>query len=181
MHSEYQILTHLTRNDQTSQRKIATGVDLSVGTVNLLLKKMVRKGLVKLERVDGRTLRYIVTPHGMAEKTRLVYRYLVHSYRQIAKINQALEKAVAREAVRRGAAPWVVFYGPPDEVLEILKIAAATLDLDYSVASGPDSLHALLVHTGAKKDKPFVVITWSTETEDKLPDNIRKVNLLADL
>lgn len=181
MQSEYQILTHLTQNEHTSQRKIASGTGLSVGTVNLLLKKMVRKGLVKLERVNGRTLRYVITPHGMAEKARLAYRYLVLSYQQIIKINRALERIVARQTALHGVPPRVVFFGPPDEILEILKIAAANIDLEYSVSDRPDGLYDLPVNSRMTEDKPLLVITWSAEAESKLPDSVPKVNILNEL
>jgi len=54
MDSEYEILSHLEKNQDTSQRKIAGRTGLSVGTVNLLLKKMVRKGIARSQRLkDG--------------------------------------------------------------------------------------------------------------------------------
>ena len=68
MQNEHAILNYLKNNHQTSQREIAERVGLSAGTVNLLIKKMVKKGFIKLERINGRTLRYILTPQGIAEK-----------------------------------------------------------------------------------------------------------------
>lgn len=178
MQSEYQILTHITENDQTSQRKIASGTDLSVGTVNLLLKRMVRKGLVKLERINGRTLRYIITPHGMAEKTRLAYRYMVYSYRQIIKIHQALERIMARQNNIHGAPPQVVFYGPKDEILEILKIAAANLNLEYTITDPTDNPGRPSVQD---RGGSLLIITWTAEAEANLPRGITHANILNNL
>jgi len=73
---EYEVLTHLSKNEITTQRQISRDTGLSLGTVNLLLKKMVRNSLVKIERLNARTMRYILTPQGMEEKTRLAYRYV---------------------------------------------------------------------------------------------------------
>lgn len=95
MDSQYAVLDCLQRNNNLTQRDIARYTGLSVGGVNLLLKKMVRKGLVKLEKVNGRTLRYILTPQGLAEKTRLAYQYIQSSYQQIVKTGRALEEVVA--------------------------------------------------------------------------------------
>ncbi len=179
MQSEYQILAHLARTDRTSQRQIARGTGLSVGTVNLLLKKMVRKGLVKLERVNGRTLRYVLTPQGMAEKTRLAYQYLKASYQRIIRVNQALERVVSRHTLLTGAPPRLVFCGPPDEVLEMLKLAAASLNLPYTVVSPGEPAPF------TAGDRQFagdcLVVTWDSADAGAVPVGIPRVNILEAL
>lgn len=176
MQSEYQILAHLARTDQTSQRKIAMGNGLSVGTVNLLLKKMVRKGLVKLERINGRTLRYVLTPQGMAEKTRLACQYLKVSYQRIVRVNQALERAVSREALVSGRAPRVVFYGPRDEILEMLRLAARSLELDCTTATTPEELAARLGRANAGEHQ--LVVFWDAGKAREIPADLPRLNIL---
>jgi len=43
MEHGYQVLNHLQENEITTQRKISAKTGLSLGAVNLLLKKMTRK------------------------------------------------------------------------------------------------------------------------------------------
>ena len=83
MEQEYQVLNHLQENETTTQRHISTNTGLSLGAVKLLLKKMARKGLIKIEKLNSRTMRYILTPKGIKEKTRLTYQFVRSSYRQI--------------------------------------------------------------------------------------------------
>lgn len=174
MDNEYQILTHLEKNQDSSQRRIAHGTGLSVGTVNLLLKKMVRKGLVKIERLNARTLRYIITPKGMAEKTRLAYQFMKSSYRQIIKLHHALEQIV-NDRVVAGSRPEVVFYGPQDEILEILKTAAGEMNLQYTMAQTPYELAAV-------DPEAAVIITWHTEEVDQaLTRDLSVVNILEKI
>ncbi len=94
MENEYQVLNHLQENEITTQRKISSNTGLSLGAVNLLLKKMTRKGLIKVETLNTRTIRYILTPQGLQEKARLTYSYIRQSYGQLLKINQALDDLV---------------------------------------------------------------------------------------
>lgn len=180
MNSEYEILSHLEKNRDTSQRQIAGNTGLSLGTVNLLLKKMVRKGLVKIERLNARTLRYIITPRGMAEKTMLAYQYMKISYQQILKIGQALEKVVADHEVGGDKIKEVIFYGPQDEVLEILKMAASTRGFKYSYISSANELDNYLKYW-SKTSKNYVnnilVITWNVDTT-QLPNGINTINIL---
>lgn len=172
MNSEYQILSHLEKNRDTSQRQIAGNTGLSLGTVNLLLKRMVRKGLVKIERLNARTLRYIITPRGMAEKTMLAYQYMKISYQQILKISQALEKVVADHEVGGDRIKEVIFYGPQDEVLEILKMAAGSLAIKYKVMHSAEEF----------KNSPAVpVIIWIDYIEKGLPDSVESINILSKL
>lgn len=55
MEIEYQILTHLQNDQNTSQRKIFIRAVLLLGAVNILFKKMARKGLVKVDKLSLRT------------------------------------------------------------------------------------------------------------------------------
>lgn len=141
-----------------------------MGTVNLLLRRMVRKGLLKMERINGRMLRYIITPKGMAEKAKLACHYLRQSYRQILTISQALEAVVAAETARHGRKPHLALYGPADEIMEILKIAAARLGLDCRVATTPAALNELPAES-------LLVITWTTD-EAAEPPAVPSVNIL---
>ena len=91
MENEYQVLSHLQDNESTTQRGIAKRTGLSLGAVNILLKKMAKKGLVKIEGLNARTMRYILTPRGMQEKTRQTYRFIKSSYRQILNIIRSVK------------------------------------------------------------------------------------------
>ena len=194
MDSEYEILSHLEKNRDTSQRKIAGRTGLSLGTVNLLLKKMVRKGLVKIERLNAKTLRYIITPQGMAEKTSLVYQYMKTSYHRIVKISQVLEQIVAEHQARRGPVQQIIFCGPPDEILEILKIATGNLGLKYDIVHTTKELENFITHsqrlkegsnvsntpTNCDRANYLLVITWTAETvgELKFTETVNILNLM---
>ncbi|KYH32837.1 MarR family transcriptional regulator [Neomoorella mulderi] len=171
MDSHYAVLDCLQRNDKLTQRDIARYTGLSVGGVNLLLKKMVRKGLVKLEKVNGRSLRYILTPQGMAEKTRLAYQYMQSTYRQIVKTGRVLAEVVAErpEPVER-----IIFYGPRDEVLEILKIAAGNLHIKHATASCAADLAGI-------DGRNTLVITWQAGEEYVVLQGIEVVNIIDRL
>ncbi|MCD5406478.1 MAG: winged helix-turn-helix transcriptional regulator [Desulfotomaculum sp.] len=181
MQNEYAILNHLKNNYQTSQREIAENTGLSVGTINLLIKKMIKKGFIKLERINGRTLRYILTPQGIAEKTKLTYTYVKISYQQITKINKALAKVVDRHRVCYSTPAPVIFHGPRDEVLEILKTVAADQGLDYTVTSDASELQNHCAVTKTKSTVSPLVITWAVDVGQTLPGEAVVVNILGEM
>ncbi len=169
MEYEYQILTHLQHHELTTQRKIASRTGLSLGAVNMLLQKMVRKGLIKVEKLSTRTMRYILTPQGLREKTRLTYNYVRRSYRQIIEITGAVEELVrARQA--RGTISQVTLFGPADEVEQILKRCLRDLDLSYQVCRPDREL--------APPTESRLVLTWRHEEEEKLPNSNRVINIM---
>src|SRR5690554_2076206 len=169
MSKEYQIITQLQEDKNITQRKIAKSTGLSLGLVNLLLQKMIKKGLVKIEKLNARSLRYILTPKGVAEKTRLTYKYIKNTYAHITSIMEVTAEVIAR-AWRRGYRN-VVLYGPSDEVWQILKLALNHQQVEYTyVKSG--------------EEPPLgrnIFIVWKTEDEERLAPEHYVVNILKIL
>ena len=62
-----------------NQRALARRIGISVGLVNALVHRAVRKGLIKIKEAPARRYAYYLTPKGLAEKSRLVAEYLDHS------------------------------------------------------------------------------------------------------
>jgi DNA-binding MarR family transcriptional regulator len=171
MEPEYAVLNHLHENEITTQRRISKRTGLSLGAVNLLLKKMARKGLIKIEKLNARTMRYILTPQGLQEKSRLTYRYIRQSYKQIIRINQAMDQLIAeRAAAIDGEA--IMLCGPNDEIMEILMEYLKHQDLlfeacpEAGLSTNPDLQNSRLI------------LIWREEEEKLLGDCHQAVNLM---
>jgi DNA-binding MarR family transcriptional regulator len=100
-------------NDKTpSQRDLAGELGISLGLVNSFIKRLVKKGFVKISTIPNKRIKYILTPRGAAEKTRLTYEYIQHSYRFYKNARQKLRELyadLAKQGVTR-----IVFYGAGD-------------------------------------------------------------------
>jgi DNA-binding MarR family transcriptional regulator len=106
------ILERVTGEHLSSQRDLARDLNISLGLVNSFIKRLAHKGYVKATTIPPKRIRYIITPKGMAEKSRLTYRYIqfsYHYYRQARQKLKALFVTLERSGVRR-----VVFYGATD-------------------------------------------------------------------
>jgi putative sterol carrier protein len=112
---------------------------------------MIKKGLVKVEGLNSKTLQYIITPQGMLEKSQKTYRYIKRSYKQIIKLSNALLYIYENEEKE------ICFYGPKDEVLEILKISADENNIKY-----------FYTKDFKKINKEDFVITWIPEDYEEL-------------
>jgi DNA-binding MarR family transcriptional regulator len=74
------ILEQIERDPDTTQAALASGLEVAVGTVNWHLKRLIEKGYIKVSRVERRKLKYIITPEGIALRTRLTLDYIQNSF-----------------------------------------------------------------------------------------------------
>jgi len=103
------LLTEVERDSAVTQRSLATKLGVALGLTNLYLKRLARKGYIKITTIPSHRVRYLLTPQGFAEKSRLTYLYMEYSlshYREMrARLREALSHA-AKNGTKR-----VVIYG----------------------------------------------------------------------
>lgn len=75
-----QILEEIAVNHDVSQRSLARKLDVSLGMVNSFVKHLTAKGYFRAKALPKERVRYILTPEGAAEKTRLAYDYIKYSF-----------------------------------------------------------------------------------------------------
>jgi DNA-binding MarR family transcriptional regulator len=73
------LLSELDRDGGATQRTLATKLGVALGLTNLYLKRLVRKGCIKITTIPRNRIRYLLTPQGLAEKSRLTYQYMEYS------------------------------------------------------------------------------------------------------
>lgn len=106
------ILERVGNENTPSQRDLSGELNISLGLVNSFIKRLVTKGFVKIATIPKNRIKYILTPSGAAEKTRLTYKYIQHSYTFYKDARQKLRQLYAdleNQGVTR-----IVFYGAGD-------------------------------------------------------------------
>lgn len=92
----YILMHEIEAHKDISQRELSHKTGLSLGTVNLLLQKMIKQGLIKMESIPTNRVIYMLTPAGMAEKAVKTVRYIRNHYQVIQEtidmIQQKLEQ-----------------------------------------------------------------------------------------
>jgi len=103
------ILEKVDNDGAPSQRDLARDLNISLGLVNSFLKRLAKKGYFKIGHLPKNRVRYILTPRGVAEKSRLTYEYIRYSFKFYRDARQKLGDLYAEletQGVRR-----IVFYG----------------------------------------------------------------------
>jgi len=106
------ILEKVDNDGAPSQRDLARDLNISLGLVNSFIKRLAKKGYFKMGHLPQNRVRYILTPRGVAEKSRLTYEYIQYSFKFYKIARQRLRDLYAEletQGVRR-----VVFYGAGD-------------------------------------------------------------------
>jgi DNA-binding MarR family transcriptional regulator len=129
------ILTEIAEGRPITQRAIADKMGMALGLVNLYLKRLVRKGYVKVSTIPSNRIKYLLTPKGVTEKARLTYEYMgysLHLYRQTRKtLREGLEPLLDR-GVRR-----IAIYGT-SEAAELTFLTLRELGLDVAAVISED-------------------------------------------
>jgi len=105
---------------------------MSLGMVNMLLNKCIKKGLVKIEHLNSRSVRYILTPKGIQEKTLKTIEYIKKSYRAIMKISGYI-RAITEEQLKKGKDIWVL--GDQDEMFQLVTTILNEMKVKYYTAN----------------------------------------------
>jgi DNA-binding MarR family transcriptional regulator len=129
---EHQILTAIESGGSHSQRTLASSVGIALGLTNLLLARLVRKGWVRIVRIQPNRFRYLLTPAGVAEKARMSRLYLQESVRFYTSARDRIRESLADAG---GPDSRIVFYGT-GEVAEIAFVCLQETELKLVGAVG---------------------------------------------
>jgi len=128
MTEEVDILKIVSENPSISQRKISEQTGISLGQVNFLIKKCVKKGLIKIEGQTPKSIKYNLTPKGMTEKVALTLEYVKISYGVVIALTDKI-RSLADQYELEGKKIYV--YGYQDEMMEICKLALGDREVNY--------------------------------------------------
>lgn len=94
MEYEGKMLNYINKEKEISQRKIANYMGLSLGQTNFILHNLVKKGLLKIERITPKKVKYILTPQGIAKNAKRTYNYIVKAVENILFLEAELISVV---------------------------------------------------------------------------------------
>jgi len=97
---DLEILTAIDEGQPLTQRALAQRLGVALGLANLYLKRLAKKGSIKIvefprKPAARKRLRYLLTPTGMAEKTRLTYEHITYSLDLYRRARQALRDSLS--------------------------------------------------------------------------------------
>lgn len=125
----FQLLSEIAGEEPLSQRELSRRLGIAVGLVNSYLKNLVSKGYVRVKNFPRNRYAYLLTPTGLAEKSRLAYQhlsYFTNLYTVARQDYLTLFQSLKSEGVTQ-----VVFCGV-DEVAEIAYLSLQEVGIELT-------------------------------------------------
>jgi DNA-binding MarR family transcriptional regulator len=99
-HLTMEVLHAVAEDARLSQRGLAARLNVALGLTNGYLKRCVRKGLIKVQKIPPNRYAYYLTPKGFAEKTKLTADYLYNSLRFYRRARNQCDELLSNAADR---------------------------------------------------------------------------------
>jgi len=106
------ILEEIDKDSVPSQRDLANELNVSLGLVNSFIKRLANKGYFKIVNIQKNRVKYLLTPKGISEKTRLTYEFIKLSYQFYNGARQKLRELY--DKLEDEGCYRIVFYGAGD-------------------------------------------------------------------
>lgn len=162
MDKEYVLMNEIVKNENITQRELSRKVELSLGSVNILLNKMIRDGLLKIKQIPLNRVAYMLTPSGIAEKVKKTSGYIKYHYNYISETMEKI-KVVLRDLITQYPHLFIVI--DHDEIGELVKLAVDEMDMKASVEV-VDGIQK--ENPGIKEGDDRLIVAASIEAFDEL-------------
>lgn len=104
---EFELVNIVGAKIASNQRDLSRHMDLSLGMINMLIKRLVTKGYIRTKQLNKRKVEYILTPKGFSEKMRKSVKYTVKTLNSIGMIKDKL-KALLVELYDSGERNFII-------------------------------------------------------------------------
>lgn len=88
------VLREIKNNPEMTQRELSNRLGISLGKINFLMKALIHKGLVKAHNFKNSSNKnaylYYLTPHGIEEKARITYRFLIRTMKEYERLEEQI-------------------------------------------------------------------------------------------
>jgi len=134
----HRLLSEIEAGQHLSQRSLARSLGIALGLTNLLVRRLVRNGWVRMIHIKPNRVRYLLTPTGIAEKARMSRDSLQYSVRFYAEARERIHDRFAELSAvcspgKGSTGKRVVFLGT-GEVAEIGYVCLQETDLQLVAA-----------------------------------------------
>ncbi len=166
MDKEYLILQNIDQDSNITQRQLSKKTGLSLGTINILINKMVKEGLVKIERIPSDRVLYMLTPKGIFEKLNKTVEYIKIHYQHLNSVKETI-KSFLLELSARGDRIYVLLGN--DEVSNLARSAISEMN------------NSRIIETeNVPSEERSVIVVLDNEKYINLKDADKKVYNLLD-
>ncbi|WP_069999292.1 winged helix-turn-helix transcriptional regulator [Cellulosilyticum sp. I15G10I2] len=176
MDKEYVILHAIEQDQNITQRELSSKTQISLGSVNLLVNKMVKEGLIKINQIPMNRVAYMLTPKGMLEKINKTSTYIKYHYNYINETKEKIREQII-ELTTEKQKLYIVLEG--DEISELVKFATSDMKDIHYIESRDDI--GIFLNSIKEDFKERKIAVLNTETFETLKGFSNIINLLEKI
>ena len=126
---ELNLLQELEKNPVISQRQLSHKFGIALGVTNACLRRMARRGWIRIASLDHRKIGYYLTPKGFTEKAKLTVHLISWTMQHYSVLKDLIGKGLLE--MQSDGVERVVFYGVSDE-MEIAYVTLQGVNLELA-------------------------------------------------
>ncbi len=162
-------------------------MEINVASVNFALKRLVKKGFIRMVGVNPRRIQYFITPEGLREKIQLAYSFFGRNLHFYKEIRSDIEFRIAK--VTNGKEAEIAIYGV-GELSEITYMVVSAMNINFigffldgsKITNEEVFGHQVQKLESLKKMQPCLLLLTNEFSVDKICDkglnNVDTLNLL---
>ncbi len=94
--AQFRTLRELSEESEISQRDLSKKIGLSLGSINFIMKELIKKGYVKAQRFKNSNNKaaylYVLTPQGINERIKLTQYFLQLKLEEYERLQKEIEE-----------------------------------------------------------------------------------------
>lgn len=87
---EFELINIIGKPLGSNQRDLSQHLNLSLGQTNMLIRRLVAKGYIRITQLNKKKVQYLLTPQGIAEKMRKSVKYTLNTINSIGLIRSRI-------------------------------------------------------------------------------------------
>jgi hypothetical protein len=150
-------------------------LDVSLGLINTFLKRLINKGYFKITTLHKNRVKYLLTPEGLARKSRLTVEYLqysIHLYKDIKNLLLSKYAQLVQEEVHT-----ILFYGE-GEVSELAYLYIKLTPIQLAGMIDPEKQGEKFFEYSINGPDKIQQLKWDKILLTRLDDPEKDMNIL---
>ena len=91
---EFELVNIIGKKLGSNQRDLSLHMKMSLGQTNMLIRRLVAKGYIRITQLNKKKVKYLLTPKGFAEKMQKSVKYTLNTINSIGLIKQKISEVV---------------------------------------------------------------------------------------
>ncbi|MBF0386247.1 MAG: winged helix-turn-helix transcriptional regulator [Candidatus Omnitrophica bacterium] len=167
---EFELINIIGGELGANQRDLSRQMNLSLGMTNMLIRRLITKGYLRIKQLNKKKVEYLLTPRGFSEKMRKSVRYTMKTIGSIGLIRRSISRLLS-ELYAEGTRKFYVL-GSSDLTLLIEMVVRE------EVFQGSELVH-VTEPLQAKGDG--VLLVCREQSEPVALEGVRAVNVVEEL